>query len=118
MGNMPPQLPSQVSSDGSEIWDWAANLSSWVHRQDKIARLEADIRDLSARRCGNCRDWMKSKQGPREKNVGGISKGPSMNATACQQFTRDPATQSLIDERVAELETARTPTSQETDHAE
>ena len=41
-----------------------------------------------------------------------------MNATACQQFTRDPATQSLIDERVAELETARTPTSQETDHAE
>lgn len=119
MDKSPPQLPSQVSKDGSEIWDWADDFSSWVHKQDKIARLEADIRDLSARRCGSCRDWMKSRQCPREKNVDGVSKGPSMSAPACQQFARKVATQSLIDERLSELEIARTPaTPKETDHAE
>ncbi len=38
-------------------------------------------------KCGDCYWWMKSKDCPREKNVNGFSRGPSMSGIACGKFS-------------------------------
>jgi len=80
-----PKLPADISSDGREVWDWAAEFSAHVHRQDEIRRLSADIIRIG-RRCGDCRKWMKSRECPRERNVNGRNQGPSGEAPTCNQF--------------------------------
>jgi hypothetical protein len=43
--------------------------------------------DAARKRCGSsCYFWMKSKECPAEKNVGGMSRGPSCDGTPCQKF--------------------------------
>ncbi|NNU70405.1 hypothetical protein G9X67_34710 [Rhizobium sp. WYCCWR 11152] len=42
--------------------------------------------DAARKRCGSCYFWMMSKQCPSEKNVGGMSRGPSMDAFPCSKF--------------------------------
>ncbi len=37
-------------------------------------------------RCGDCDNWMKSRQCPREHNVKGMSRGPSCNDYTCDKF--------------------------------
>lgn len=37
-------------------------------------------------RCGDCAKWMKSRECPRERNVKGMSRGPSCNDYPCDQF--------------------------------
>lgn len=37
-------------------------------------------------RCGSCLFWMKSRECPREKNVNGMSRGPSCDASVCSKF--------------------------------
>lgn len=80
-----PKLPSQISSDGREVWDWAAKFSAHVHQQSEIRRLKADIAGIG-KRCGDCDNWMKSRQCPQERNVNGRNRGPSMNGFICQKF--------------------------------
>lgn len=81
-----PKLPARVSPDGREVWDWAAKFSAHVHRLDEIRRFKADIAVIG-RRCGDCDNWMKSRQCPREHNVNGRSRGPSAGDFICQKFT-------------------------------
>jgi hypothetical protein len=83
-----PQIPTSISPDGREIWDWAAKLSDHVHRQDKIRRLTADLAGIGLR-CGDCDKWMKSRECPRERNENGRQRGPSMNEPKCRQFVED-----------------------------
>lgn len=85
-----PQLPQHVSSDGREIWDWAAKFSAHVHRQDEIARLNRDIAAIGTK-CGDCWHWMKSGSCPREtRNSAGRRVGPSMNGPKCSKFEEEP----------------------------
>lgn len=37
-------------------------------------------------KCGDCSHWMKSRECPREKNVKGMSRGPSCNDSTCDKF--------------------------------
>lgn len=58
------------------------------------ARAEEEKRErlffrVKVRRCGDCDLWMKSNLCPKEKNVQGISRGPSMKALACSAFVPD-----------------------------
>lgn len=50
--------------------------------------IDAAIRwdKAAGKRCGNCTKWMKSRECLKEHNVDGISRGPSMDAPACDQF--------------------------------
>ena len=80
-----PMLPQQVSPSGRELWDWATRFSDHIHRRDEIARLTREIAQIG-RTCGDCYSWMKSRECPREKNVGGISRGPSCKEPICKQF--------------------------------
>jgi hypothetical protein len=41
-------------------------------------------------RCGDCFFWMKSSLCLREKNVGGVNKGPSVDQSSCAKFRLDP----------------------------
>ena len=38
-------------------------------------------------KCGDCRLWM-TKQCPREKNVDGWNRGPSMSGWTCEKFAK------------------------------
>lgn len=81
----PPPLPRAISSNGSEIWDWAAAFSAYTQRRHKIAELTRDIAGIGTR-CGDCDKWMKSRQCPKEYNVNGRNRGPSCNDHKCSQF--------------------------------
>ena len=78
-------LPKTISPNGQEIWDWAARLSAERQRIAKIRELTIDIRNVGTV-CGDCDLWMKSSYCPREVNVNGRRRGPSMNAAICGKF--------------------------------
>jgi hypothetical protein len=98
------RLPAQVSSDGREVWDWAARFSQAVHRQARIAELGAQIRKVT---CGDCSRWMKSRECPRERNVNGWNRGPSCEDVPCGIFSEDGRSTRLRDEWRAELAALR-----------
>lgn len=97
-----PQLPTQVSPDGREIWDWAAKLSEHTQRQGKIRQLKAEI--AKPLRCGDCYWWMKSRDCPREVNVNGRNRGPSMNDWPCSKMQETKESAGLRERRKTELE--------------
>lgn len=101
-----PSLPRDVSSNGREIWDWAAKFSAHVHRMDAIRRLEADISRVG-RRCGDCDKWMKSRECPREWNDNGRKRGPSCEAPVCGKFVECRFATKRRDELTAELATLK-----------
>jgi len=75
--------------------------------QAQIARIANDMQQLAidSRRptCGRCNFWMMSSQCPQERNVNGISKGPSSGsklAVTCQKFEMSQRAK----ERTAKLE--------------
>ncbi len=62
-----------------------------------------NVQKLTVPRCGSCKDWMKSKICPRERNVNGWNKGPHMNDTPCDQFQWKPSSLELIGRQIEDL---------------
>lgn len=58
-----PELPTTISRDGSELWDWAGKMGQHLQREARKAELRADIKKVA---CGDCDKWMKSRECPRE----------------------------------------------------
>ena len=56
-----PQLPQHVSSDGREIWDWAAQLGQFAARADRLRQLRADLNECG-QRCGDCFKMLQDKE--------------------------------------------------------
>jgi len=51
-------------------------------------------------RCGECYFWMKSRDCPRERNINGMSRGPSCDDSTCDRFkAKDADTEARIAER-------------------
>jgi hypothetical protein len=101
-----PALPTNISSDGRELWDWIAQVSEWQGLIDERDRLTLRI-NHSENVCGSCTKWM-TKHCPREvhNNKIGRSQGPSMNAQKCNEFTISVTSANLVREwkmRVAEI---------------
>lgn len=90
MADIIPKLPAEISPDGREIWDWAAQLSKRRHLVTKAKNLAEDIRYI--RRCGACQMWM-TKKCPREvhSNKTGRWTGPSMKADPCPSYAERPS---------------------------
>ena len=62
-------------------------------------RSKARSKDESGRACcGHCNHWMKSRQCPKERNVNGYSRGPSMNGLPCSLYAEDPAAEAYRQE--------------------
>ncbi|CDX26739.1 hypothetical protein MPL3356_60527 [Mesorhizobium plurifarium] len=87
-----PEFPKHILSSGSEIWDWAAKLSAYEQHIDKIRRLRVQLAECG-RYCGACDKWMKSRECPKERNVNGYSRGPSMKDFKCNQFVESASAQ-------------------------
>ena len=81
-----PKPPSEISSDGREIWDWAARISAQAQRADEVRRLSQQIKNAETQ-CGSCAHWM-TRQCPREQhsNKTGRSAGPSSQSLKCNEF--------------------------------
>ncbi len=72
--------------DANRVFDAAIKAGAMVAREDARQRELARLRDNATRRCGGCYHWMKSRQCPKEKNVNGWNRGPSMNGPICNKF--------------------------------
>ena len=98
-----PKLPTEISPDGREIWDWAAKLSAQVHRADEIKRLTQQIKNAETQ-CGSCTHWM-TRQCPREQhsNKTGRSTGPSSQSLKCEKFAMPQWQAKELDAAKAEL---------------
>jgi hypothetical protein len=67
-----------------QVFDWAHRLSDRVH---KVAEYkEATAMLANHFRCGQCDNWMKSSQCPREVNIKGRNQGPSCKSMPCDKF--------------------------------
>ncbi|MCL8299415.1 hypothetical protein [Pseudomonas mosselii] len=76
--------------------------SNLAHLKSERARIQSRAKP----RCGNCDHWMKSRECPAEKNVNGMSRGPSCEGFACAQFKPCPSTQRMFEKMLAENEAA------------
>ena len=56
------------------------------------------LRAFAKKRCGNCFYWMKRGSCPKEKNVNGYNRGPSIDAPPCSKFERDWLSQEAFEE--------------------
>ena len=99
--------PTEISSNGLEIWDWAGRLSDRAHL---VAELNQSRKQLhnALNTCGSCSHWM-TKSCPRETHdskTGRIG-GPSSGAIKCEEFVMSPLNASsvaLAEAKIAELE--------------
>ena len=66
--------------------------SDSMHKAIKTKELRRKIAGIGSR-CGDCNHWMKSRTCPRERNVGGMSRGPSCDDVVmnCAVFVIKPA---------------------------
>ncbi len=104
----PPQLPEKVSNDGREIWDWAGKMSEHIHRQAKMSELRTQLSRVGTG-CGDCYKWMHSNSCPRETNVNGRRRGPSMNAPICNQYVEKQSSSEWREELQKRLDALKSP---------
>lgn len=97
----PPLIPQSISPNGAEIWDWASKFSDWTQRRSEIGRLEREVRELRGQ-CGSCQSWM-TRVCPKERNINGYNRGPSMNAPKCGKFTMKSSAQAIIDGKLKKI---------------
>lgn len=97
------ELPTEISSDGREIWDWAARVAKY----DGLIRQERHLLNqihATANKCGSCTKWMTRECGREvHDNKTGRWKGPHMNEHICRQFTISSHATTLSDTWTAEL---------------
>ena len=85
-----PPLPTEISPDGREVWDWAARLSAQAQKADEVKRLTKQIQNAETQ-CGSCAHWM-TRQCSREQhnNKTGRNTGPSSQSLKCEKFAMPP----------------------------
>jgi hypothetical protein len=81
-----PQLPQEISTNGQELWDWAARFSDYtqlLHRSHEVWNAIV----AGENTCGSCSKWM-TDACPREvqDNRRGHKVGPSCKAVKCNEF--------------------------------
>lgn len=71
------------SADG--VFAFADAFSKATHRAARIREINAELL-RTGNRCGDCYFWMKSRDCPRERNVNGMSHGPSAGGLPCSKM--------------------------------
>ena len=71
-------------SAADRIFDAFRDLSAKIHRADAERERIEHLRERAARECGNCEQWMKSRECPIDDQRRGF---PSMRHPACVRFT-------------------------------
>jgi len=83
----------------NSIFDAFGTFSDVVHLSDDRHAKQAQIRDVNAKRCGNCDHWMKTTCVPEKKH----GQFKSNYSTACSAFTLSPNSKRSNDQFVVEL---------------
>jgi hypothetical protein len=78
---------------------WVGVTAAVVHLRDDRQAKQAQIRDVNAKRCGNCDHWMKTTC-VSEKQHGQLK---SNYSTACGAFTLSPSSKRSNDQFVVDL---------------
>lgn len=73
-------------SEVNAIFDQFMKFSDRLHRADAARKHLDEMRCRATPVCGSCFFWMKSRDCPREHNVNGYNRGPSMSASPCSKF--------------------------------
>lgn len=73
-------------------------ISAMAQLRDKVIY----ARQAERNHCGSCQHWMKSRDCPRERNVNGMSRGPSSGDYPCGKFAITDSALDLRKERWAE----------------
>lgn len=103
-----PKIPTEISTNGQEVWDWADRFSDHVHRLDRMRQLRVAIAEIDTV-CGGCEKWM-TRACPRETNVNGWNKGPSCKSLKCAEYEEkswDAKRRTELQAELAELESAK-----------
>jgi hypothetical protein len=82
-------------------------IATSLNKLSELAQIRDDKRvadATDARECGNCQHWMKSRVCPRERNVNGMTRGPSSGDPACKDFALTPRVAKLKADRIAAVE--------------
>lgn len=95
-----------MSDDLRVQFDRMIDGANRLSRLEAIHRMKVEADHTDRRECGNCEHWLKSRECPREHNVNGMSRGPSMSAPACSKFVLKPWVAELKQKRLAEIELA------------
>jgi|SRR5581483_743036 len=85
--------------DVNAVFDAFGTFADVVHLSDDRQAKQAQIRDVNARRCGNCDHWMKTTCAP-EKQHGQFK---SNYSTACVAFALSPGSKRSNEQFVIEL---------------
>ncbi|WP_462402244.1 hypothetical protein [Pseudomonas sp. Marseille-QA0332] len=85
-----------------KLIDALGKASHLAYLKSERSRIQARARP----RCGNCDFWMKSRECPVEKNVNGMSRGPSCEGIACSKFKQCPSMQQTFEKLLSENEAA------------
>lgn len=78
------------------VIDGMQRMSLLAQLRDKVAYAHR------APQCGDCHWWMKSRDCPREKNVGGMTRGPSAGGTPCNKYQETEASKQITKDRVTD----------------
>lgn len=87
--------------DATSIFDAMNAFSDEMHRRIRQQEEFERLRESARPHCGGCYWWMKSRDCPRERNVGGISRGPGSGASPCAKFTASAAHARAIEKYAA-----------------
>lgn len=98
-----PTLPTEISGDGREVFEWASKFSDHVHLLDEIRRTRTQISNCETQ-CGSCSKWM-TPSCPREvhSNKTGRWAGPSSLTIKCDQFAMSAGTAKMNESAKAKL---------------
>lgn len=94
--------------NGPDLWDAFEQAAQRISNQAQLRDLVAIVNNFTRRECGHCEHWMKSKQCPKEVNVNGWNKGPSMSEPPCAKYEVKQYVQREAAERQATANTFAT----------
>lgn len=92
-----PKLPTEISPDGREVFDWALRFSDHTQRIHRRREVWTAIQHGESQ-CGTCKKWM-TDACPRERqdNTKGRKVGPSAGALKCDQHDMSAWDRNRID---------------------
>ena len=82
----PPDLPTHISPNGEEIWDWVVDLANYTSLLDECRTLNKEIRN-ARNKCGSCRFWMTNGCPKEKRSKTGRPTGPSCQEFKCGTFS-------------------------------
>lgn len=94
-----PAIPSDISGNGQELWNWAASMGNYTNKLHDVRLAQRKLDDAESRKCGLCCRWMHDDCPQEKHGSDGYKHGPSMDWPGCPLFV----IKAWASERIGEL---------------